>query len=91
MRQLGLCLRAAGGAEGRQAQAIVPEQGRPDALIFVAFEERLPERTAIKITHGGRSARLMIVHHVLGGMSRKRLWSSGLSFWIRNVRVVVLL
>lgn len=55
----------------------------------MAFVERLPERMTIKIKHGGPSAELTIIHHVLGRMSREKLWPSGLSFGVRNMGIIM--
>lgn len=54
----------------------------PAPLLSLAFEERLPERMAIKIKHGGPSAELTIIHHELGSLSREKLWPSSLSFGV---------
>lgn len=76
--------------KGHCSPAPRPEPGRPDSLIFMEFEERLPEETAIKIKHGGESACLVVIHHVLGRMSRKKLWPSGLSVRIRSMGIIIL-
>lgn len=43
---------------------------------------------AIETKHGGQSACLVISHHELGRMNRKKQWPSGFSFGVRNMGII---